>query len=1234
MADESMSKLFLDATQVINTLDKLTKALDTYTGRLDQFVDKATNFNKSEAQMAKAAKDTADALDKQAKAASNALNALNSLQGKAAPDFAKATPAQIARVNSAIASFQSIAQKSGLTLTQLNGIVNNLGGQYTGMSAKVAAAANRYVAAVGSIGNANKGLNVTATLGSLAKVFVLQEAVAALRAVVSALGDSVEEARKFELQIAAVLTISKELQTDGLDKTAASVRRLANEFGQPIGEVAKGLYDTISNQVGDAGESFSFLTTSLVFARAALTNTANAGNLLSGVLNSYGLRAGSAQRVSDVLFKTIDVGRVTAEELANTFGRVLPLAAELGISLEEVSAQLATLTIQGLSVDESLTQISNVMLKLLKPNEELKALLKSLGYESVQAGIAAFGYQGLLQKLLDTTDGSTEATGELFNQVRALKGVIGITGEQADLYAKSLKSIRDNSIGAAKAASDLIAASPAAKFTKEFETVKNVFTDEFGRQAIKSIVLLVDNLGGAENAAKQLATGLNALMTTLVALGTVPTVAIGNFINGLDALSGSLKDRTREANDLVAAIASSRDGAIKNEIAANASTVANRKASVALSVSIIEQQFAEFQKLYNKDEQAAIAQQKKISASYKDQLNDRLNAVQALSNKLQEVQNEALKNQKSASQKTLDLDFRINQGKFDNSLDGKSDPQKAAALIARSEKLLAASKEALRKGNEDFSGKLFDEAVSAAEKAAGITGQRAKGEAQLNRLLEQQKQHERDIISLEKEKASIAEQEQQRILQKENELRNLIADFNAIQDEITDSKGKVTEDQLSKLSKDAAKVGSQIEKTLGSISINKLIDFDISRINRPFLNASTGQPVKLNIAIEDSIKDLETQLKKTLLTIPAQLILDTKKLTGQDISKLGGFRGAESSLAAFKEELNKSIENTTNELVRLKGETSEAIKPITTQAITASKALDDLRISVRNLSVSGAVTQKGNAQLDALKEQIASVQRQAKLSINSGDLGGAQRAQKDLQRVTDTLNKPTSVLSKLDLSKVKISVAQLNAELSEARKDMTELARVMIQAEQDLSNQKLLEGVRNQVDDVSGASKILNRDFIELGSSAQIGATGAAAALQGLDTVIEAQAAKLSALLEQYKALNSLGSGGGGGPVQTKAKGGPVSYFAEGGPVGTDTIAAYLSPKEYVMDSRNASKYATELRSMSRGEFPTGSDFGISNNTTIGDININMNGNPSKESAREMADEMRRQVRLRTMRSF
>jgi hypothetical protein len=80
---------------------------------------------------------------------------------------------------------------------------------------------------------------------------------------------------------------------------------------------------------------------------------------VAAVLNAYRLRARAAGRVSDVLFKTVDRGVLSFEQLASEIGAVLPQAAGLGVGLDQVGASIATMTAQGFSAGDAANRLQN-----------------------------------------------------------------------------------------------------------------------------------------------------------------------------------------------------------------------------------------------------------------------------------------------------------------------------------------------------------------------------------------------------------------------------------------------------------------------------------------------------------------------------------------------------------------------------------------------------------------------------------------------------------------------------------------------------------------------------------------------------------------------------------------------------------------------------------------------------------------------------------------------------------
>jgi hypothetical protein len=187
--------------------------------------------------------------------------------------------------------------------------------------------------------------------------------------------------------------------------------------------------------------------------------------------------------VAAIFFKTIDLGRVKAADLSNTFGRIAPMASALGVSIEEANAAISTLTRQGTKPSDAMTLLTNVMIKLAKPTDKMKDLLESWGTPTGQAAIATFGFEGVLKKLEETTEGSTEELSKLFNEIRSFRGAQLTTTSLFAEFKKDLDAIKASSSEYDLA--KLIRAEPAAdKVIKEMNRIRNAFTLQFGDQML------------------------------------------------------------------------------------------------------------------------------------------------------------------------------------------------------------------------------------------------------------------------------------------------------------------------------------------------------------------------------------------------------------------------------------------------------------------------------------------------------------------------------------------------------------------------------------------------------------------------------------------------------------------------------------------------------------------------------------------------------------------------------
>ena len=87
-------------------------------------------------------------------------------------------------------------------------------------------------------------------------------------------------------------------------------------------------------------------------------------------MNAYGASNVSAEKAVDVLLSTVREGKLAPEELASSLGLVIPIASEMGVSIEEVGAGIASLTRVGNSASQSVTQLRGIMLAILSPSAQ------------------------------------------------------------------------------------------------------------------------------------------------------------------------------------------------------------------------------------------------------------------------------------------------------------------------------------------------------------------------------------------------------------------------------------------------------------------------------------------------------------------------------------------------------------------------------------------------------------------------------------------------------------------------------------------------------------------------------------------------------------------------------------------------------------------------------------------------------------------------------------------------
>jgi TP901 family phage tail tape measure protein len=347
--------------------------------------------------------------------------------------------------------------------------------------------------------------------------------------VVAAFALSAKASIDFERQMRNVNTISQMSEAQ-FRSTGAAVVDMSRQMPQSASTLARGLYDIASSGFqGSAG--MEVLRASAVAASAGLSDTATASRAITAVLNAYGMSAGQASHVSDVLFQTVNKGVLTFEELANTVGDFVGATAAAHIPIEDASAAIATMTLSGLSAAESGTSLTRVVQSLMRPSDALALVLRQQGYESGVAALQAKGLSGVMDMLRTATGGSLEMVVKMFPEMRSARGALALTAQSGRLFAEQMAAIKDpvQAAGAAQRAFDI--QSKGLGFQIEI-TKNNVMA-----LAIQTGNMLLPVLRSAAGSVKSLADGFAGLsgpartiVTVVVGLGGAIALLGGGFL--------------------------------------------------------------------------------------------------------------------------------------------------------------------------------------------------------------------------------------------------------------------------------------------------------------------------------------------------------------------------------------------------------------------------------------------------------------------------------------------------------------------------------------------------------------------------------------------------------------------------------------------------------------------------------------------------------------------------------
>jgi len=290
---------------------------------------------------------------------------------------------------------------------------------------------------------------------------------------------------------------------DEVKKMGEAAKKMAVDTGRSANEAAEALFYITSAGL-KGSDATDTLNASLKAAAVGLGETKVIADLATSAMNAYGVQNLNASASTDIMVAAVREGKLEASALAGAMGSVIPIASNMGVGFDEVGAAMAAMSRTGTDAASGATQLTAILASIKKPTEgAVQAMAKmGLSTEDVQKSLSEDGLLATLEMLQSGLKQTGQDTTAIFPNIRALKGVLDLTGA----------GIEDN--------------------RKIFDALSNTMgaTDEAFKKT-------------SQTASFQMTQGLNAMKSSLLSVGQVILTAVAPAVQKIGAFFTSLSEK-------------------------------------------------------------------------------------------------------------------------------------------------------------------------------------------------------------------------------------------------------------------------------------------------------------------------------------------------------------------------------------------------------------------------------------------------------------------------------------------------------------------------------------------------------------------------------------------------------------------------------------------------------------------------------------------------------------------
>ena len=237
-----------------------------------------------------------------------------------------------------------------------------------------------------------------------------------------------------------------------LSKVSDSILEFGARNRSGAVESANALYTVYSAGIDEIDVATKTMESSVLTAEAGLADLGTTTESVVGSLLAFGYESENIEerldQISNATSHMVNVGVGSMDEFASALGNVVPTAASVNMSIEELYGNMAFLTQRSLSPAKAATALNSALTALTKPTDAMNDAFQELGVNGMEQLIdKTGGVNAALVALIGTTNGTQVELQAMFNNIRGARA-INLFAKDVDLWTEAIEKFEDKADGA------------------------------------------------------------------------------------------------------------------------------------------------------------------------------------------------------------------------------------------------------------------------------------------------------------------------------------------------------------------------------------------------------------------------------------------------------------------------------------------------------------------------------------------------------------------------------------------------------------------------------------------------------------------------------------------------------------------------------------------------------------------------------------------------------------------